>query len=185
MAPSFQRNARAFRAYLSSITTQTITRQPLACDFIKGGTEAYLHFRGDYAALNNGCTICIRQRIGQHPELANSVTTIEYLYAFRIGADPQQEPLVRYEYLSALVVPAGYKYPRGHVHLSAHVPEYNKLIEPYEKKPLHQIHFPAGQISLEDFIQLLVVEVHIAAHDGEEKALGVLNESRTSFPQRG
>lgn len=181
MTASFRRNAQEYREYLSSIATQTITRQPLACDFIGGKQQALIHFRNGYTLLGNRCTLRILQRIGPHPSDEAKVTTLEYLYAFRIGSDPQQEPLVRYEYLSELAVPEGYRYPRGHVHLSANVPEYDKLIERYEKKPLHQVHFPAGRISLEEFIELLIVEFHVPTHNGLEQARAFLKESRQVF----
>jgi hypothetical protein len=181
MTASFQRNARAFAAYLSSIVTQTLTRQSLVCDVIKGKAQALIRFRGEYVALGNGCTLRILQRIGPHAEDKNKVTTLEYIYAFRIGSDPQKEPLVRYEYLSELAVPEGYRYPRGHVHLSATVPDYDEFIERHEKKPLHQVHFPAGRISLEDFIELLIVEFHAPTHNSQEEALAFLRESRRGF----
>lgn len=111
----------------------------------------------------------ILQRIGPRPEMKGKVTTLEYIYAFRIGSDPQKEPLVRYEYLSELVIPEGYRYPRGHVHLSATVPEYDELLERHERKPLHQVHFPAGRINLEDFIELLIIEFHVPTHNAREK----------------
>jgi hypothetical protein len=181
MTPLFQRNARGFRKHLSSIVTRTITHQGLALDFIKGDTEAYIYFHGDYARLQNGCTLRILQRIGPNPKVESKVTTLEYIYAFRIGSDPTREPFVRYEYVPELAAKSDYPYSKGHVHLSATAPDYDELIKLHEKKPLHQVHFPAGRISLEDFIQLLIVEFHVPTHSSRERALALLEESRRVF----
>ncbi len=184
MTASFERNARAFADYLSSIVTRTVTHQSLVCTVFKdkqARDRAIIRFRGDYAPLENGCTLRIFQRIGPHPENKYKVTTLEYIYAFRIGTDLEQEPLVRYEYVPEEAASEDYPYPKGHVHLSANVPEYDKLIERHEKKPLHQVHFPAGRISLEEFIELLIVEFHVPTHNDKEAAVDFLRKSRRDF----
>ena len=185
MTALFRRNARGFCTYLSSILTRTITRQALACEFIRDGTQAVIRFKGDYAALGGGCTVRILQRIGAHPDplKEHKVTTLEYLYAFRIGADPAIEPLVRYEYVPELAAAGDYPYPKGHVHLSADSSDYAALIAPHEKKPLHQVHFPAGRICLEDFVELLIVEFHVPPHRSKKETRAFLEKSRQVFLQ--
>jgi hypothetical protein len=187
---SFQRNIPGFTDHLSRLLTQTITHHPLVYKILPGGGQALIRFREDdaaskavYVPLKNDCSLCVLQRVGAHPdpEEKDKLTTLEYLYAFRIGRDPAHEPLVRYEYVPEQAASGNYPYPKGHVHLSAEVPEYAELIAPHENKPLHQVHFPTGRITLEDFIELPIVEFHVPTHSSKEDALALLEASRRIF----
>lgn len=190
MTPAFRRNAPGFTEHLSSLLTQTITEHPLVCKFLPGRAQALIRFRGDdtqstrvYVPLRNGNSLCILQRIGPHPDpekAKDKVTTLEYLYAFRLGNDPTREPLVRYEYVPEEAANESYPYPKGHVHLSASVPEYDTLIAP-ARNPFHQIHFPTGRICLEDFIELLIVEFRVPTHGDRAEALKLLRGSKHVF----
>jgi hypothetical protein len=185
MTPSFRRNSAGFTEYLSSLLTRTITHHPLTATPIPGREQARLRFRDadsdGYVPLNNGCAIHIRQRIGPHPEDQQKVTTLEYLYAFRIGADPAHEPLVRYEYVPEEVAHSDYRYPKGHMHISMDAPDYDAFIAPYETKPIHQVHFPTGRITLEEFIRLLIIEFHVPPLNDVASALALLEASQRGF----
>ena len=192
MTASFRRNVPGFTEHLSSILTQTITDHPLVYKYLPGRNQAVIRFRGGdlparpvYTPLENGCALCVLQRVGPHPdpEKEHKVTTLEYLYAFRIGADPTTEPLVRYEYVPEQAATEDYPHPKGHVHLSADSPAYTALIAPHEKKPLHQVHFPTGRITLEDFIELLILEFHVPPRGSLQEARALLDKSRRVFLQ--
>ena len=80
---------------------------------------------------------------------------------------------MRYEYVPTMPQQdPTYRYPIGHMHVDATAPHYEQDMRPYEDKPLRSIHFPTGRISLEDFIELLIVEFHVPtlALDGDEEA---------------
>jgi hypothetical protein len=51
------------------------------------------------------------------------------------------------------------------------------------KKQLDRLHFPTRRISLEDFIEHLIVELRVPTKRGEEAALEVLAESRRTFEE--
>ncbi len=51
------------------------------------------------------------------------------------------------------------------------------------KKQLDRLHFPTRRISVEDFVEHLIVEMGVPTKFGKEAALGVLAESRETFEQ--
>ena len=185
MTAAFRRNAPLFTAHLSSLLTRTITDHPLVCRFRSNGSQARVHFRDgdetDFISLANGCDIAIIQRIGPHPELENKVTTLQYLYAVRIGSDLAREPLVRYEYVPEEAARPDYPYPRGHAHFGGEAPGYRDMINQFEHKPLHQIHFPTGRITLEEFIELLIIEFHAVTRMNKGDAIALLRSGRGVF----
>jgi len=53
-----------------------------------------------------------------------------------------------------------------------------------EKKPLHRLHFPTDRITVEDFIEHLILEFDTPTHIGKDAALVLLDESRRDFHER-
>lgn len=129
--------------------------------------------------------IRIFQAITPNPDDRNKVTTRIYSYAFFIDANSDTEPFVRYDYVpqTAAADPT-YRYPIGHVHIHATSDRYDSYIASFENKSLKDVHFPSGRISVEDFIELLIVEFHVPVVSGDEQAaIQLLRKSRDEFRQ--
>lgn len=185
---AFRRNAPLFAAHLSSPLTRTVTDQPLVCRFHEeeGLVSAFIRFRGStrrerIVTLGNGCQIYVFQRVLPNPEDPRKVTTVESSYSYGVGGDFENDWLIRYDYVPDR---AGsdpeYKYPAGHVHFNG----YSETYEAFgmgDKKPLYKLHFPTRRVSLEDFVEHLVVEMEAPTRHGQEKALELLAESRERF----
>jgi hypothetical protein len=78
-------------------------------------------------------------------------------------------------------------YPVSHVHVNAHNDTYEEFIKSIKGKytPLSDIHLPTKRISLEDFIEHVIVEFKVPLLHGKTKkqALDLLEEGRRRFEQ--
>lgn len=190
---AFERNARGFTDHLSSLFTRTITDVSLGARVIPEDETsphtALIRFQDrdrnpTEVVLDNGCKVRIRQRILPHPEKPeDKVTTAEYSYAYGFGENLDEGWLVRYDYVPEMAESnKEFEYPVGHVHFNGRSEAYDAL-EMEGKKQLARIHFPTRRISLEDFIEHLIVEMGVPTKSGKEAALKVLAESRDTFKQ--
>ena len=178
--PSFQRNAPQYSNYLSSLLTRTITHQGLVCRIIRN--RATIEFPNEYTTLGKSGSLRVLQKIAPNATHADKVTVLSYSYAYVIGPNPDEEPLVRYEYVPEQVARGDYPYPVGHMHIRATSRQYDAFMASHDKKPLHRVHFPTGRISLEEFIRLLIVEFHVPTRNNDPiQALALLDESRRVF----
>ncbi len=117
----------------------------------------------------NGCKIRVLQRIVPNPEEPEEkVGTANYSYAYGFGENLDEGWLVRYDYVPEKAEREdGYQYPVGHVH-------FNGCSEAYEgfevegKSQLHKLHFPTRRISLEDFIEHLIIELRVPTKCGRK-----------------
>jgi hypothetical protein len=76
-----------------------------------------------------------------------------------------------------------YEYPVAHVHFNGTSKAYDGFNIP-EKKDLHRLHCPTERITIEDFIEHLIIELKVPTHGDREAALGFLAESRREFHER-
>jgi hypothetical protein len=127
--------------------------------------------------LPNSLRIRIFQRIRLDPEDPRKGITAEYSYSYGVGDDLNRDWLLRYDYVPEEAADPEYRYPVGHVDFNGASRAYDAFRVP-GKRPLHKLHFPTGQITLEDFIEHLIVELRTPARGGERVALEVLVRSR-------
>jgi len=193
--PSFERNAREFADGLSSLLTRTITYQPLVCSFVGGLNVALVQFRPDpdvpeqrYVELENGCWVSVLQRVVPNPEDPDRVRTAAYSYSYSLGPDHDEEWLVRYDYVPERAAQEPeHPYPASHVHVNASNGSYDEFMRALsEDRPLSQVHFPTGRISLEDFVEHLLIEFRVPILYGRSvrEALEILEEGREEFRKK-
>ena len=186
-SPRFRRDALRFREHLSSLLTRTIAPDhPLACRFYPGGDRAQLELRDGVAPAGDGL-MRVSQLIGPSRQPGRTVRTLKYSYLYAVGPDPDTDWLVRYDYepYQAEIDPS-YRYPIAHVHFNGSSPAYAAYASArVQGRPLERLHFPTRRISLEEFVELLIVEFG-AETPGRtaEEALDFLAESLEGF-QRG
>lgn len=126
----------------------------------------------------------ISQIILPNSEDQGRVTTSEYSYSYALGPDPDQDWLLRYDYVPD--EPAKnpeYEYPVAHVHFNGISEAYNRL-DQAEDKPLHKLHCPTERITVEDFIEHLIIEYDTPTHGTRAAALRLLADSRRDFHER-
>lgn len=192
---AFESNARGFTDHLSSLFTRTITDVSLGARVLPEDATspptALIRFqdadrRPTELGLDNGCRVRILQRIVPHTKKPEEkVTTAEYSYAYGFGENLDEGWLVRYDYVPEMTErdkEKKYEYPVGHVHFNGHSEAYDAF-EMEGKKQLDRLHFPTKRISLEDFIEHLVVEMGVSTKFGKDGARRVLAESRKRFQQ--
>lgn len=190
---AFESNARGFTDHLSSLFTRTITDVSLGARILPEDATsphtALIRFQDrdrnpTEVGFDNGCRVRILQRIIPHPEKPkDKVTTAEYSYAYGFGENLDEGWLVRYDYVPETAErDEEYEYPVGHVHFNGHSEAYERF-EMAGKKQLDRLHFPTRRISLEDFIEHLIVEIGMPTKFGKKPALEVLAESRRTFKQ--
>ena len=200
---AFERNARGFTDHLSSLFTRTITDVSLGARVLPEDASphtALIRFqdadrRPTELGLDNGCRVRILQRIVPHTEKPEEkVTTAEYSYVYGFGENLDEGWLVRYDYVPEMAErdkekkkaerdkEKKYEYPVGHVHFNGYSEAYDAF-EMEGKKQLDRLHFPTKRISLEDFIEHLVVEMGVSTKFGKDEARRVLAESRETFQQ--
>ncbi len=192
--PSFERSAREFADALSSLLTRTITYQPLVCSFVGRLNVALLQFRPDpelperrYVELENGCWVSVLQRVVPNPEDPDRVRTAAYSYSYSLGPNPDEEWLVRYDYVPERSQDPEHPYPASHVHVNATNGSYDEFMASSgEDRPLSQVHFPTGRISLQDFVEHLLVEFRVPILYGRSmrEALEILEEGREEFREK-
>ncbi|MDN5696564.1 MAG: hypothetical protein L0G70_01165 [Rubrobacter sp.] len=73
-----------------------------------------------------------------------------------------------------------YEYPTAHLHFNGYSEDYESFYLE-NKKALHKLHFPSGRISLEDFIEHLIVEFGLLSEHKKRQAVQLLEESRSTF----
>lgn len=115
--------------------TRTITYQPLVCSFVGGRNVALLQFRPDpdvpeqrYVELENGCWVSVLQRIVPNPEEPDRVRTAAYSYSYSLGPNPDEEWLVRYDYVPERAQDPEHTYPASHVHVNATNESYDEFM---------------------------------------------------------
>ncbi len=185
---AFRRNAPQFAAHLSSLLTRTVTDHPLVCRIPEeeGHISALIRFRGQSrrertVTLGNGCQISVFQRILPNPEDPRKVTIAESSYSYGVGQNLEEDWLVRYDYVPERAeTDPEYQYPVGHIHFNGYSETY-EAFEMADKKPLHKLHFPTQRISLEDFLEHLIVEMGVPTKQSKDEALELLAESRRTF----
>ncbi len=190
---AFERNARGFTDHLSSLFTRTITDVSLGSRlFFDDETETdnvLIRFQDKQrrpveVELSNGCRVRVLQRIIPSPENPREkVRTANYSYAYGFGESLDEGWLVRYDYVPERAErDEEYEFPVGHVHFNGHSEAYDRY-EVEDKKQLDKLHFPTRRISLEDFIEHLIIEMKVPTKHGKEAALEVLAESRRGFEE--
>lgn len=190
---TFERNARGFTDHLSSLFTRTITDVSLGSrlffDSETGLDNVLIRFQNNERQpaeleLDNGCRVRISQRIIPNPDNPEQkVRTADYSYAYGFGENLDEGWVVRYDYVpESAERDEHYEYPVGHVHFNGHSGAYERF-EMEGKKQLDRLHFPTRRISLEDFIEHLIVEIEVPTKDGKEAARKVLDESRSGFEE--
>jgi hypothetical protein len=188
--PSFERNTREFANELSKTLTGTISPVHLGCEFLrtKDKLEAIIEFVPThedpdlrYVQLKNGCWINILQRLVPNRDNPATVSTAKYSYTCSLGQDPDKHWLVRYDY-----EPGKHTYPASHVHINAENEDYNKFMEGTKYRPLSNLHFPTKRVSLEDFIEHLIVEFEVPLLHGKtkEEVFETLRRGRERFEDR-
>jgi hypothetical protein len=186
---AFERNARAYNDYLSSLFTRTITEHPLRPIIRPHG--AFISFRGaerfgdsPNVELENGCRIRVSQTILPNSEDHSKVTTAEYSYSYALGPDPDKDWLLRYDYVpDEPVRNPEYEYPVAHVHFNGVSEAYDRL-DQAEDKPLHKLHCPTERITVEDFIEHLIIEFDALTGEKRTVALALLAQSRRRFHEQ-
>jgi hypothetical protein len=178
---AFKQKAEEFNDRLSSLFTRTITDRPLKP--IIRSSVAYITFEGaertgdrPSVELENGCQIRVSHTIRHSPEVPSEVTTVEYVYAYALGPDPKNDWLVRYDYSPDRPM----RYPVAHVHFNGRSDAYDRFPKP-EDKELYELHFPTDRITVEDFIEHLILEYDVPTHNGRKAALDLLAKSRREF----
>lgn len=152
----------------------------------EGNISALIRFRGRtrrerIVTLGNGCQISVFQRILPNPDDPRKVTTAESSYSYGVGRNLEDDWLIRYDYVPERAeADPEYQYPVGHVHFNGYSETYEDF-EMADKKPLHKLHFPTRRVSLEDFLEHLIVEMGAPTRQGKDKALELLAESRRTF----
>ena len=152
---------------------------------------AFISFRGaerfgdsPSVELGNGCWIRVSQTILPHPKDSNKVTTASYSYSYALGPDPDQDWLLRYDYVpDEPTKNPEYEYPVAHVHFNGVSEAYNRL-DQAEDKPLHKLHCPTERITIEDFIEHLIIEFDALTGTEKTAALKLLHESRKKFHEQ-
>lgn len=185
---AFRRNAPKFAAHLSALLTRTITDHVLVCRLHEeeGIASAFICFKGStrrerIVTLGNGCQIYVFQRILPNLEDSSKVTTAESSYSYGVGQNLEEDWLIRYDYVPERASSdSEYQYPVGHIHFNGYSESYESF-EMDDKKPLHKLHFPTRRISLEDFVEHVIVEMGVPTKQGERKSLELLAESREGF----
>lgn len=185
---AFRRNAPQLAAHLSSILTRTVTDHPLVCRILEeeGHISAFIRFRGQsrrgrIVTLGNGSQISVFRRVIPNPEDPREVIIAESSYSCGVGQNLEDDWLIRYDYVPERAEnEPEYQYPVGHIHFNG----YSEIYEAFEivdKKPLHKLHFPTRRISLEDFLEHLIIEMGVLTKQGKDKALELLAENRQTF----
>lgn len=134
--------------------------------------------------LGNDCRIRASQTILPNPDAPTGVTTAKYSYLYALGPDPDKDWLLRYDYVPE--VPSrnpGFKYPVAHVHFNGASEAYDNFVNP-GKKPLRELHCPTDRITVEDFIEHLIIEFDAPTHNGKNAALALLDKSRREFHEQ-
>jgi len=166
----------------------------LQYEFIRGKDqlEALLEFVPSnedpdlrYVRLDNGCWINVLQRLVPNAKDRRVVSTAKYSYSYSLSSDQDNDWLVRYDYEPEMEHDKNYEFPISHVHVNAHNDAYDEFIKRVKGKytPLSDIHLPTKRISLEDFIEHLIVEFKVPPLHGKtkEQALTILEEGRQRF----
>jgi hypothetical protein len=190
--PAFRRAAQEFADQLSKTLTRTISLIPLRCRFVRGKNEANLTFvppaedpNRRYVELANGCWVNVHQRLVPNANDPKIVSTARYSYSYSLGPDFDADWLVRNDYESEVEGNPDYPYPVSHVHVNGTNEAYTEFVKNTqgEDKPLSDVHLPTRRISLEDFIEHLIVEFKVPLLEGKTVAeiLTILNEGRSQF----
>jgi len=87
---------------------------------------------------------------------------------------------LRYDYVPEQATKPEYEYPVARVHFNGTSESYNNLAVS-EDKPLHKLHCPTARITLEDFIEHMIIEFDAPTHGSKEAALELLADSRSTF----
>lgn len=134
--------------------------------------------------LGSDLWIRVSQMIRHNHERPEKVTTASYSYSYGLGSEPEPDPdqswLLRYDYVPEQAAKPGYEYPVAHVHFNGTSESYSNLAVSKDK-PFHKLHCPTGRITLEDFIEHLIIEFDVPTHGGKEAALKLLADSRGTF----
>lgn len=137
--------------------------------------------------LGNDCRISVYQLLVPNANDPQSVTTARYSYAYSFGPDPDQDWLVRYDYEPEKINDDDHPYSVSHVHINAENDVYAEFIKETTGKtrPLSRLHLPTRRISLEDFVDHLIIEFDVPILGGKTKTRvdEVLNEGRQNFEQ--
>jgi hypothetical protein len=186
---AFRHNVEEFNDYLSFLFTRTITDHPLRP--IIRPRVAYISFEGarrfgdsPSIELKNGLQIRVSQTVISNPEDPEKITTARYSYSYALGSSGRTDWLLRYDYRPD--VPArnpGFRHPVAHVHFNGTSDAYAEFVD-VEEKPLKDLHCPTDRITVEDFIEHLIIEFDTPTHHGKNAALALLDERRREFHQR-
>jgi hypothetical protein len=105
---------------------------------------------------------------------------MKYVYAYALGPDPKTDWLLRYDDYAPY---RPTKYPTAHVHFNGVSDAYSKFSNP-GGKALRDVHCPTDRITIEDFIEHLILEYDAPTRDGKAAALRFLGQSRKRFHEQ-
>ena len=100
------------------------------------------------------------------------------MYSYILGLNPRTDWLARWDYEPDKKTN---QYPVPHVHFNGTSEAYDDFPARYQDKPLHDLHFPTDRITIEDFIEHLIIEFDTPTHHGKQAALELLDERRREF----
>jgi hypothetical protein len=95
-----------------------------------------------------------------------------------LGPDPDKDWLLRYDYVPD--EPANdpeYEYPVAHVHFNGVSKAYDRLGQA-KNRPLHKLHCPTERITIEDFIEHLIIEFDALTGETRTAALAFMRNDR-------
>ncbi len=185
MSRWFARRANDYKDYLNSVLTGTVSPDPLRLTTAPGDV-GLLQFPGMYAELCPGVSLRISQSFRPNSDDPTKVTVHAYSYALVLGGNPEQDWIVRYEYELGKSRAERHAYPDAHVHFNAISEQYNAYRGGVgTARELDRIHFPTGgRISMEDFVEMLIVDFGVRPRRSLEEALVILRDSRSGFEER-
>ena len=148
-----RRTAREFAELVGRVVNATVSECPVGfVDLAEGPELGFVAHCPDRIPapmrLKNGRYLFLYQRLGlRHEE--RYLTTVEYQYTYQETPDPEGW-IFRYEYQRE--PPAGYQYPRAHLHINADPGSYPG------NKPFPKLHIPTGRVTIEAVVRHLLDE---------------------------
>lgn len=185
MSHWFRRRATNYTDYLNTVLTGTVSPDPLQLSLLQGDV-GLVEFRNSYAEIRAGVSLRIFQSFRPNPDDKTKVTVEAYSYALVLGDIPEQDWIVRYEYERGKSTDRQHPYPDAHVHFNATSEAYESYRGRGGKgRELDRVHFPTGgRISMEDFVEMLIVDFGVPPRRNLDDARAILNESRRGFEER-
>lgn len=128
--------------------------------------------------LRNGAFLRLLLTFRVEPSLsangALKLKTISSNVQYQLRADDDESWVFRYEYFRR----APNQYAPGHIHIRG-TPHQQECLP--GRKPLEDVHFPTGRVTLESIIRLLIDDFGIPANEDPEVWRPLLHETEQTF----